>query len=235
MNPIKTLLCQDTNSVRSSVLVDVTPMTQVHANEWHTHVQPLIDRYYEFDGPAVLEEDTRADVGWDWNLYRSLAYVHNAGVQLKGSYSGKAMALAIVVRTHQNHEIPIGMLTVVPEFYCNVANVTQTRGFAWFLADAPEEFYTQVLNVAPISGVARMLLDTAIQTTLDAKADGSLLLHADPHGGAKLVRFYTKYGMAPLRLGHPPVSILRRRNISEYFYMDSVQSAAFCAMNDPCR
>lgn len=127
------------------------------------------------------------------------------------------------------------MLTLVPEFHCTLDNVSTTRTFAWYLADAPASFYRKILEIEPVLKVASALIDTAIQCGLDNGKDGSLLLHADPNGGQRLADFYLKRcKMTQLSLGIPPISPFRRKNVDQYFHMSAATAAAFTADFD-CR
>jgi hypothetical protein len=185
--PIRTLPCTDGNQ---DVLVDIEQMTWEHVNLWHTFVQPLINLGFQHWHAGLPAQDARADVGWDWALNYALVLLHNSATYIPGNKSGLARALTLAVTTTGGDQIPIGMLTVVPRFRCDVGGAVQDRTFAWYLADAPKVFYTDVLKVVPVKGVATALLDCAIQTGFDAGQSGETLLHADPNGGEKLTNFY---------------------------------------------
>jgi hypothetical protein len=211
------------------VVIDVKVMTWNHVNAWNTLVQPLIDNTYMHSSPHVEERRVRADVGWDWSLNYAMALIHNAARLLPANMSGPARAFTVVVGP-DNEEIPIGMLTVVPEFYCRIGGTAAKRAFVWYLADAPREFYTRVLHVAPVKGVASVLIDSAIQSGLDAGGSGATLLHADPKGGAKLQDFYMeKCGMQRVHMQEHAISALRRTNINQYFYLDTSAAKQYSA------
>lgn len=181
----------------------------------------------------MLPQDARADVGWDWARIYALALLHNTMSYVPETMSGPARAFAIVVFTDDGLEIPVGMITVVPEFNCRLESVTRLRTFAWYLADAPVSFYRDALGVSPVIQVAAALLDTAIQSGMGTGSDGSLLLHADPHGGQKLADFYLnrcKMRQAPLDNG--PVSPLRRKHVDQYFFLSASGAAQFSSQFD---
>jgi len=233
--PITSLPCKSNGAPVADVIVKVTAMTWAHATFWHTEVQSLIDKHYQHWQSNVPPQDVRADVGWDWTKILGLHAIHNFAIYIPGNHSGPALALALVVLTQSGEELPIGMLTVVPQFHCSVGNVVGSRTFAWYLADAPISFYRDVLKVEPIVSVAAALIDTAIQSGLDAGMNGSLLLHADPNGGQRLANYYLqRCKMQQLPLNSPPVSPFRRKQVSQYFYMDAARAAAFSADFD-CR
>lgn len=236
--PIKTLGLSEN---QGRIEIKIVPMIWSHIEFWHTYVQPLIDLNYVPSAPGISPQKVRADVGWDWWKNYALCQLHNFATVAPGNYSSQAIALTVVgVSTsadgNEGAHIPIGMLTVVPKFNCNVHNTYIKRAFAWYLADAPSEFYRDTMNVAPVKGVAMTLLDSVIQSGLDAGGNGCTLLHADPNGGQKLVDFYTqKCGMVQLEPGQAVVSFLRRWNIEEYFHMDETQAQRFCANFDKWR
>jgi hypothetical protein len=233
-HPIRSLPCVAPGSgLTYDAEIEVVAMTRSLIAIWRKHVQVWIDNHYIHWKKGADERDVRADVGWNWFRNYTLAAMHNVATKVPGSKSDVAWAWCIVVSDTSAKQFPIGMLTVVPKFYSNVANDNRQRTFAWYLSDAPSEIYDKVLKVDPVRGVATALLDTAIQSGLDLGADGTLLLHADPAAGPKLVRFYTgRCEMKPLSASNPAVSIIRRWNPEEYFVMDAGKAATFCAKYD---
>jgi hypothetical protein len=228
--PITSLPCDSGTSANTAdVLIEIKQMTWHHVNIWHTLVQPLIDSLFEHWHAGVSAQNARADVGWDWARNYGLTLLHNTACYIPGNQSGLARALALTVNTTDGDEIPVGMLTVVPEFNCNIENVVATRTFAWYLADAPRAFYSTVLGVDPVKGVALALLDCAIQSGFDAGSNGATLLHADPNGGHKLTEFYeNRCGMRKLNLGNGSLSLLRRNHAEQYYAMDAAAAVRFC-------
>ena len=97
----------------------------------------------------------------------------------------------------------------------------------------PIRSYDEVLKIERVRGVATALLDTAIQSGLDLGAEGTMLLHADPTAGPKLIKFYSgRCGMTQLSQSDPPISTLRRLNPEQYFVMDAATAMSFCAKYD---
>ena len=235
-NPV-TMLPVDSGTTigQTHVCVAVRGMTWEHVNVWHTLVQPIINLNYQHWSPDVPSDDARADVGWDWGFNYSLMLLHNTCTYIPGNKSGPARALTLVVSTETGEEIPVGMLTVVPKFQCDVGGAARERTFAWYLSDAPKSFYTDVLGVDPLKGVAKALLDCAIQSGLDAAADGATLLHADPNGGTKLKEFYSRCAMQQVQLTNGPISMLRRTHVDQYFFMDSAAAKNYCSNLDVYR
>jgi hypothetical protein len=131
--------------------------------------------------------------------------------------------------------VPIGLLTMVPEFVCTVQQHSRPRGFVWYLSDAPREHYAQ-LQVERARGVAPALLDIAIQTRIDLGVDRCTILHADPNGGPDLSAFYRRCKMNQLPRGQG-ISPLRPgwRNDGRYFQMDDPTAMQFCAGFDLSR
>jgi hypothetical protein len=205
-------------------------MTWEHVTFWHTEVQPIIDLHYKHWKANILPQDVRADVGWDWTRIFGLYLLHNTARYIPENQSGPAQALALAVVTADDEEIPIGLLTVVPQFQCTLDNIFGPRTFAWHLADAPVSFYRDKLKAQPVVQVAAALIDTAIQSGLDSGMNGSLLLHADPNGGQRLANFYLqRCRMTQLSLDSPPLSAFRRKNVDQYFYLSAAGAAAFSA------
>lgn len=236
-HPIKSLPCALPNGSRSGkVQIEIVPMTRSLIIVWRQYVQIWIDLHYKHWQQGLLDEDVRADVGWNWLKIYRLAGLHNVASRAPGSKSGTALAWCLVISdASSGKQFPVGMLTVVPKFSCNVNNDIRQRTFAWYLSDAPTEVY-DALKIERIRGVATALIDTAIQSGLDLKGDGTLLLHADPEGGTKLVKFYgQKCGMMQLPNPHPPISTWRKNNPHEYFVLDAVKARLFCAKYDGSR
>jgi len=215
------------------VVVDLRMMTWSDVTAWHTIIQPIIDATYSHWTPGEDEYKVRADVGWDWSANYSLVLVHNLARLLPNNASGRAFAMSLVVLTDDDEEIPVGMLTAVPEFQCQIEGVSGTRAFAWYLSDAPREFYTGLLGVAPIRGVATALLDCAVISGISAGGNGETLLHADPRGGPKLQEFYRKKcGMKQVKMENGAISLVRRFNTDQYFYMDPATAIIFTSKLD---
>jgi hypothetical protein len=227
--PIKRTATKDTSR---DLLVNVVPMTRELTYLWHEKVQPLVDNNYKHFDVTLPNTQIRADVGWNWVRWFYLAGLHNFSRII--SRHGKALALCIVADTGQTGIFPIGMLTVVPQLKCTVAGDSRERSFAWYLADAPKEVYTTLLNIPPAKNIALALLDCGIQAALDLNQDGTLLLHADPNGGTKLINFYgSTVGMQRLPANSGPITpIFRRDNSEEYFLLDDINSNAFCKTFD---
>lgn len=236
LNPIRRLARKGTASAPlDDVMVRIAPMTMGHVNLWHTHVQPLVDANYSHWATGVDVRSVRADVGWDWSKIFGLALAHNSARFIPGNHSSRAAALVIALLTEADEEVPIGMLTVVPKFCCTVKGDQRDRTFAWFLSDAPAEFY-DAIGSGPVAAVAKALLDTAIQSGLGSRQDGTLLLHADPAGGPKLEEFYVdKCKMERLKADAPAISLLRRRHSDQYYHFDAAQAAVFAQQFDARR
>lgn len=232
-NTIRSLPSRGAETAVEDVLIEVKAMRWEHVNLWHSEIQPLIDTNYRHWQPGIAPQDVRADVGWDWSKIYALALLHNTVRYIPGNKSGPAQAFAMVIRNENDDEIPVGMVTVVPRFSCSLQGVVGERTFAWYFADAPTSFYTKVLGVGPLVGVAAALLDTAIQSGLNMRANGSILLHADPNGGNRLADFYLqRCKMTQLSMDSPPISAFRRKNIDQYFFLSAAGAAEFCKQFD---
>ncbi len=222
----------------SDVEVEVAPMTYALISIWHNRVQKLIDRNYRHwpaQAPLVAaagDRQVRADVGWNWHRIYLLAALQNYAAL----GSGPALAWCLLISdVLSGRKFPVGMLTVVPQFRCDVNACVRERTFAWYLSDAPRELYA-AMSMDLIKGVANALLDTAIQSGFEVKLDGTLLLRADPAGGPRLRAFYQEgCGMTSLPASHPPLSLWRRSRSDEYFTMHATAADVFCKKNDDMR
>lgn len=233
--PIKSLPSTNATGLAVDVVVSVVPMTLALTATWVRYVQPLVDANYQLDVPGASTRNVRADVGWNWNriFWMALGQTTTAPVTL----SGRALAMSMVVKPSNAPAFPIGMLTMVPQLMCNVFTDTRHRGFGWYLSDAPAETYQRILKTRPIKGVAAALIDCSIQATLDLTGDAEHLLHADPAGGQRLVRFYRdRCKMTQLPAAHGPITpFFRRKNADEYFHFDHAGATAYSAAYDPRR
>jgi len=215
--------------------VAVVPMSVHIAAEWHAQVQPLIDRLYSPWQGSGQPGKVRADVTWDWTRNLLLAQAYNSIGFNRSPHP--AFAWSLVLRSEDGaDQVPIGMLTVAPQFHATLAGPPRDRAFVWYLADAPVEFY-QHLQIEEAHGVASALVDTAIQTRLDLLAgiDASTFLHADPAGGPRLIAYYSKHGMTRVMGSGPRVSLCRPFKTGEYFLMDDPLARSFCARLNPYR
>lgn len=145
------------------VVVDLRMMTWSDVTAWHTIIQPIIDATYSHWTLGEDEYKVRADVGWDWSANYSLVLVHNLARLLPNNASGRAFAMSLVVLTDDDEEIPVGMLTAVPEFQCQIEGVSGralSRGIcqthlASFIPDCLVWLPSRVLrprcSIAPLS------------------------------------------------------------------------------------
>lgn len=233
--------------------VVVVPLEQWHVDYWHAVVQPQIDAHYQWAPTPVTKglrarsrsraktfqtKPIRADVKWNWR--RIMIYAKLFGFSAPPTPSPLGIAygwcLALDFQNGALPHVPIGLLTLVPEFECTVQHQNRPRGFVWYLSDAPAEHYAQ-LQVDRVIGVAATLLDMSIQTRTDLGLDRCTILHADPHGGDGLLNFYTgKCNMIQLPRGQG-ISPMRPRwrNDGRYFSMDNATALAFCARFDSNR
>lgn len=144
-----------------------------------------------------------------------------------------AVAWCLLARSERK-DLPIGMLTAVPAYASPYPNEDNDLGFVWYLSDAPIELYAQ-RQIPQASGVASALLDIAIQTRLDLLGDAAIFLHADPAGGAKLIRYYEDKCLMT-RLWHDKrISPVRSIKAGEYFAMTHDQAMRFAKKFDRLR
>jgi hypothetical protein len=217
-----------------SAAVKVVPMQYEHAVFWHAHVQPIIDGQYTRAGGSNIAGNIRADVGWDWTRNFALMALNNLAL-FSANWAGRAQGYALLIDDAGESDIPIGMLTMVPQFDTTVHGVSRDRTFTWYLSDAPSELY-DALNVVPLKLVAKALLDTSIIAALIGGLDGESLLHADPAGGTRLLDFYEKScKMTPVPRSNVRISKLRSGNTGGYFLFEPQDSLNFTNQFSPYR
>lgn len=199
--------------------VEVVTMTKKHTTWWHKNVQPLVKQHYrssEEQRPEHLDREVRADFSWNWNGLLWLTTAHNLSHPSSRKYPALGMTLLAVDKIGQR--IPVGMLTVVPSYLCNTERWTR-KGYVWFLSGAPDELYKSFLG-RPLSGVGKALIDSAVVMAMNAKGDGSILLHASPRGGDDLVGYYQKQlGFQKLSPRATILSPCRWKNRTEFMHL----------------
>jgi hypothetical protein len=221
---------------KRSFPVAIEPLDGMLIQFWNKTVQPCIDSNYQSDGVTSGPQlPVRADVGWNWWKIWALVVSHNFSINLPAAKNhSNAIGWAIVMNL-DGQRVPVGLLTVVPNFLCNVGTGISGRSFAWYLSNAPGEFF-DLLQVPHLTGIAEVLIDAAVQSRLDIVNEGSTLLHADPGGGARLKQFYElRCGMSPLIGAQARISIFRPAKPGEYFTFDDKAARGFCRRYDARR
>ena len=230
LDPVVVLKVRGDATKKLAIRIGWQQMTKSLISQWAEHVQPVVNENYRTYGDESNTRQVRADVGWDWFECFRYAGLHN--VISKNKH--RAVAVCAVIETTAGF-FPVGMLTAVPCLMCSVDEEKRSRGFAWYLADAPVETYA-ALGIHPASQVAAVLLDSAIQLSRSLGGDGTLLLHADPSGGDRLQKFYIGAGMRQLDAGGTAVTYLRRKHkTEEYFVFSPTAAAEFCRRFDAQR
>lgn len=233
-NPIQWLPITTSKGVEAAD-VDVVPMTPDLIRLWQHYVQPIVNERYQPWQPGCDSARVRADVGWNWRQISIMRGIHSFLSRAPGAPSSNAIGICLTLQ-QDGISFPIGMLTMVPKLQCQVAD-WGTRGFAWFLSDAPKEVYRNLLHIDPVHGVAKALLDCVVQATLAAGGNGEIVLHADPKGGEKLIEFYEgKCGMTRLeRTNQPVVRFRGNTHRDEFFYWDAATALEFSQQFDDKR
>ncbi len=175
----------------------------------------------------------RADVRWSWrfNYYLHSLYSYWCRKYRQG---GESKAVCMVVQKG-GRLIPIGMLTLVPDFTCSILGITKDRAYTWYLSDAPREFYSQALGLKKISHIAHALVDYTVQAGIEANQETTLVLRADADGGEHLKDFYVRIGLSPLPEDHPAISPGRGWLRGGYFKLIPGKTKEFCFALDVYR
>ena len=239
--PIRWLPVRDpvSKATVGAVPVRIERLKRRHVSLWHRDVQPFIDRHFKrYEGRreshVSATEEIRADVGWNWWHILTLLTLHNAATVLPLNRSGLGYGWALLLGEH-GHDIPLGLMTMVPEFHCKVDGVDRSISFVWYFADAPAA-YLQERSLPTVRNIAKALLDTAIQTRIDIVGDASTLLRAAPAGGPRLKTFYEKHcEMTPLKPTSQRVSWFRSSPSDEYFELSDIKSRNFSQSFDDNR
>ncbi|HDS1735204.1 hypothetical protein [Pseudomonas sp. BP8] len=176
---------------------------------------------------------SRADIKWSW---RFIYYLHLVYSKWRKSYhkKGESKAVCMVVVKNGRY-IPIGMLTLVPDFKCKIQELTKERAYTWYLSDAPREFYSRALGLSKISLIAHALVDYTVQAGIEVNQEATLVLRADAEGGERLKKFYLRIGLAPLPDDHPAISPGRLWSHGGYFKLMPDKSKEFCKAMDVYR
>lgn len=213
--------------------VEIVPMTSKHTTWWQKEVQPIIENNYRDLADTKSTKKVRADRGWKWPRIRRLLYVHNIGHV--GTWIGAhAIGLTMVAINKEDEQIPVGLLTFVPSYLCR-ADKFGRKTYMWFVSAAPKEIYSKHLDGDTLEGVAKALFDAAILESYKCKLDGSLLLHASPDGGIKLVDIYEDMGFRRLRPVLGPLTFYRWRKRSQYMTLNSTGALNLSKENDVYR
>jgi hypothetical protein len=216
--------------------VEIVPMTSAHAKWWQTTVQPIIENNYrDLDDKSVnnATKKIRADRGWKWTNIRRLLYVHNVGHV--GTWIGAhAIGLTMEAINKRGQRVPVGMLTFVPSYLCSSDKIAN-KTYMWFVSSAPTEIYNQFLDGDILEGVAKALFDASIIESYKCGLNGSLLLHASPDGGPKLVKIYQDMGFTPLPRAARPITLYRWRDRTQYMLLNADAALALSKDNDEYR
>jgi hypothetical protein len=96
------------------------------------------------------------------------------------------------------------MLLLIERYPWLISGASVNRSvFTWFLTSAPSEALT-TLSVPDPPSLGRILIDTALVTSLALGLEGQMWLHAAPAGGERLAHFYgTICHMSALPAGSP--------------------------------
>jgi len=164
--------------------IKIDHMTAADALYWDRTIQLDIlteARKAKIEGKPV----PRADRFWSWTGLRIL-------FPLAQSFrKRRCRALSILVENASGQGVPAGMVLLIEAypwpFPLGAASPRST--FLWFLASAPTDSLRK-LGVADPPSLGRILIDTALVTSMGLGHEGQMWLHAAPGGGEKLLNFY---------------------------------------------
>ncbi|MCZ6813729.1 MAG: hypothetical protein O7F14_06710 [Alphaproteobacteria bacterium] len=108
--------------------------------------------------------------------------------------------------------------------------------FGWYLTSAPKHILSLHLEKTRMPGlIGRGSMDAILIKSVAQGHEGRVWLHADPEGGASLLKTYSGWGM-----GRIPEHVSVKRFMSEvndgrYFYYDEKSSESAMKDFDPYR
>ena len=173
----------------------VTKMTLPHVLWWHSHVQPIIDI-----------NRSRADNGWNWLLYASMATLTDRLL----ARQPVGYTVGIVAR-EPGIIIPCALVQLIGRFPALDDNSAE-GAFVWFLSTAPDEALQTISDYPiPVDRLPKRLgtigLDVAVTHSINHGRRGRVALYADEEGGDGLLDWYRRRGMEVLSADRrlPPV------------------------------
>jgi hypothetical protein len=165
--------------------IKIDHMTVADALFWDATVQKDILRN-ALDERAAGKPLSRPDAWWSWFGFRVLCPLSQL------LRARRCRALTIFVRNDLGLGVPAAMLMLIEGYpWIFSGNSLNTSVFTWFLAAAPSESLLN-LGVPDPPSLGRILIDTAIVSSLSLGLKGQMWLHAAPSGGAGLLSFYVK-------------------------------------------
>lgn len=217
--------------ISETIDIKILPLTSELANRWHSQVQPIIDRNYQHWTDGCEERLVRADVGWNWPRIKSLKFLHDIGHSVSPTTFTKGLCVTV---EFQGKDFPIGMLTLVPKYKCNVER-WGFKGYMWYLSSAPQQIFIDIFRDDIIEGVAKSLIDCAIRASYDEDGDGALLLHADPNGGVVLRKYYLKNNFKQVPEANGRITNFRWRNRTQYYHLTPQEARLLVTIHDGWR
>lgn len=140
-------------------------------DRWHREVQPWIKK----------EIPQRPDAGWNWSRIKSL--VTSVGIMR----SPKLFQVRLV-----HPDVPAAMIALLmEEQWVEQRSEILSAIFVWYMSTAPATYFQSSVGLKP-KALGRAAIDIAITLALGQGRQGHLWLHADPGGGADLLK---KYGV----------------------------------------
>jgi hypothetical protein len=165
--------------------IKIDHMTVADALFWDSTIQMDILRNARKEKAAGMAL-SRSDAWWSWFGFRVFCPLSQL-LQAR-----RCRALTIFVRNDQGQGVPAAMLMLIEGYpWIFTGNSLNTSVFTWFLASAPSESLIK-LGVPDPPSLGRILIDTAIVSSLSLGLRGQMWLHAAPAGGAGLLTFYVK-------------------------------------------
>lgn len=173
--------------------VKVSDMSVDDAEYWEANVQPEIRRIAQLE----LSEGrplTRSDYRWPWHQMRRALPVAQAMVGRRCRF------LTIFLQDASGNAVPAAMLALIERYPWPLQRAKRFRfrfgfvnesTFTWFLSSAPRSAL-RGLGITKTPSLIRVLIDTALVTSVTLELRGRMWLHAAPAGGDRLLETYLK-------------------------------------------
>jgi hypothetical protein len=180
-------------------------MTLEQAAYWDRFIQPEIRQFPK-----------RADYHWRWREFWAVLPLVQ---RLKGR---SCVGWTTLVANDEREVVPAAMSLLIEHYPHLPVGTDQTSVFTWFIAAAPEAAL-QKRGVRHLPSLGRILVDTALVSSLALGTQGRMGLHCARAGGTRLYDFYlNKCGLMPMKR-QEKLSI-RRANDGRFFYTNELRA-----------
>lgn len=202
-----------TPTTELTVHLEIQALEQNHIQWWIDHVQTHIDHRM----PHCT------DYGWRWKRHFAIV----STIERRQDPAG----LAVVVPDHPRERPLICGILLLARNYVYPVERDKSAIHVWYLSTIPPELIIAGGYYGPFGmpkQLGQILIDVAVTESYRKGHEGRILLHADPKGGDKFMRFYQDTCGMSRDMGAQPISRIRY-NDGRYFYFTEEQASQFRA------